>query len=592
MQRITHLGRRLAAVGIVAAAGAFAVVVPATVVSAQQAPAPAPTSVTTTPAAAPSPANGSGQLGRVCPLPDERTAADNQDPLFTGTDPDRQILFYAAFRMAEYPCDYPRDFRTILMYPDALVLLSAGKVERVVPFPTGGRAVPFDAISAAIGDPAWIASTSNGQYTIDAAFIQLAGTNVVVSVPQVKEVRLTTRPNVFMGGKNSTVVFNGVKVTSWDASRNGPDVVTTDGRPFVLYGSGSKMDIVDSSFSYLGSDRSGGAYGVAWQSAWTTGSAINSTFEHNFFGAYTSEAKNVVFRKNKFNNNIKYGIDPHDFSTGLVIEDNEAIGNGKHGIILSNYCQDTVIRGNIVKNNGANGIVIDKVSSNNRIEKNTVEDSKGDGIVILDSPKNTVVGNTVSGNRVGIRVNLPRAADTRIDDNVINRNVSGIKLEGGAQDVVLTKNTITGSSESGIFIDAARTTIDNSKIDGGKAGIVMQSLATVRDTEIKGVALGIAVDSDAVPVLERVTIDSTRDGIRFIQGNPVDLSKTTIQAPNVTSVQGVRHSWRRWLPLAGFSLLVIAYLLELLRRSIVRAREREAPLREAPVVPSVVLNPT
>lgn len=568
LRRLMAIGVATAAIGVVA-------------VPAADAQAPNDTS-----------ASGEPVAPRACPLPDQRTATDAQGPLFTGTDPDRQILFYAAFRIAKFPCDFPRDFRTIVMYPDALVLVSGGKVERVVPFATGGKAVTFDAVATAIGDPSWIASNDLGQYTVDAAFVQLPGTSLVVTAPRVQELRLTTRPHVFFGGKNATVVFNGVKVTSWDASRNGPDVLTDDGRPFVLYSNASRMDIVDSTFSYLGSDRSGGAYGVAWLNGGTTGSAIGSTFEHNFFGAYTSEAKNVVFRKNKFINNIKYGIDPHDFSTGLVIEDNEASGNGKHGIILSNYCSDTVISGNIVKNNGANGIVIDKVSSKNRIENNTVEDNKGDGIVILDSPNNSITGNTISGNRAGIRVNLPRAADTRIDNNVIDRNVSGMKLEGGARDVIATRNTITGSSEAAILVDAPRTVIESTKIDGGKTGIVLKTLATVRDTDIKGVALGLSLEDDSVPLLQRVAIDSTRDGVRFPQNETIDLSQTTIQAPNTTSIRGVKRSWRRWLPLGGLGLIVIAYVIELLRRSIERAREREAPLREAPVVPSIVLNPT
>ena len=86
--------RRLMAIGV-ATAGIGFVAVPA-------ADAQAPNDTT---------ASGEPVASRACPLPDQRTATDAQDPLFTGTDTDRQILFYAAFRIAEFPCDFPRDFR-------------------------------------------------------------------------------------------------------------------------------------------------------------------------------------------------------------------------------------------------------------------------------------------------------------------------------------------------------------------------------------------------------------------------------------------------------------------------------------------------
>ena len=533
------------------------------------------------------------QIARRCPLPDEAPAVDPNDPLFTGSDGKRDIRFFAAFRMAEFPCEYPRDFRSIIMFPDALVLVNAGRVERAVPFATGGKPVTFDTVAQAIGDPAWIAQdAANGRYTIDAAFIQQPGTSLVVSAPEVKEIRLTTRTNVFMGGRNSTVLFNGTKVTSWDVARQGPDVFTDDGRPFVIYAAGSKMDIVDSTFSYLGSDRSGGSYGVAWQNGGSTGSAINSVFENNFFGAYTAEAKNVVFRKNKFRNNIVYGLDPHDFSTGLVIEDNEATGNGKHGIILSNYCSDSVVRNNRVSGNGANGIVLDKVSSNNRIENNIVENNKGDGIVTIDAPSNVITKNTITSNRVGIRIDLPRSYDNRIGDNTIKGNVSGIRLEGGAHDVLLSNNTVTGSSEAAVTIDAPRTMIDGLTIEGGKTGMLLRTLATVKNTNIRGVALGMAIESQAIPQLDQVNIESTRDGIRVDNQVALNLDNTTVNAPNITTVRGVTRDWRRWLPVGGLALIVLAYLIELLRRGIVRRHSHDSPLREAPTIPNIVLNPT
>ncbi|CAN5776164.1 hypothetical protein BH20ACT1_BH20ACT1_08560 [soil metagenome] len=113
---------------------------------------------------------------------------------------------------------------------------------------------------------------------------------------------------------------------------------------------------------------------------------LDSTFAHNFFGVYTYEARDIVFRGNVFRDNILYGFDPHDATAGLVVEDNEAYGNGSHGFIVSRYVVDSVFRGNRSHDNLGNGIVMDFASDRNLIEANVVEDNAKDGIVLLDRP--------------------------------------------------------------------------------------------------------------------------------------------------------------------------------------------------------------
>ena len=104
-------------------------------------------------------------------------------------------------------------------------------------------------------------------------------------------------------------------------------------------------------------------------------------FQHNFFGVYTFEAANILFRNNVFRDNVFYGADPHDSSVGLVFEHNEAYGNGSHGIIFSSYVNHSVVRNNYSHDNGGNGIMMDFHSDSNVIEGNVVVDNQLEGIV-------------------------------------------------------------------------------------------------------------------------------------------------------------------------------------------------------------------
>ena len=77
---------------------------------------------------------------------------------------------------------------------------------------------------------------------------------------------------------------------------------------------------------------------------------------------------------------------------------------------------------------------------------NTIENPKKIGISIeVDGPVSSVVGNTITGGRVGILVDSDGA--TRVEDNAItDASNFGIVLEGGQPSV--SGNSICGSEEA------------------------------------------------------------------------------------------------------------------------------------------------
>lgn len=517
-----------------------------------------------------------------CLRPEDASEKDANP--YRGSDPNRQLLSYSAFRMINFPCNYPPEYRAVIVQPGSILLVQGGQLVRNIPVFTPLRGAPpftLRGVAAAIGDPSWIGEVGPGVFQVDAALVQL-GTTMEVKAPDVTAVRLTTRPHVFIGGLRSNVVFEGVTVTSWDVATNGPDLVPTDGRGFVLYQDGSRLDIIRSQFLHLGSDRSG-AYGTSWRSEGTTGSAIGSTFGASFFGVYTFEARDIVFRSNVFRDNAYYGLDPHDYTTGLVIEDNEAFGNGTHGMIFSRFVTNSVMRNNRVHDNNGNGIVMHLGSGQNLIEGNLVERNRHDGIVMLGSGDNRIVRNTIRGHEVGIRANQIGSQRLTIAENVLEENVTGIRAYGGASDVTLSDNVVRGSREQALVLDSPRSRVDGIEIVGGRLGMELRTVTDINRVRISEVDQGIVAKSDAIVDSRDVEVRARLVGLRRQPGAMMTMENVRLLAPVPTDApMPDADSWTDMLPFFGVGALALAVLLEMVRR--VRNRDQAPVLAPAGVL--------
>jgi len=134
-----------------------------------------------------------------------------------------------------------------------------------------------------------------------------------------------------------------------------------------------------------------------------------------------------VLRDNVYHDNIKYGIDPHDRSRGLIITGNTAYHTRiKHGIIVSREVNDSWIIDNKSYENGLSGIVVDRSSTNNVVAHNQVYRNHSDGITIYESSDTLIWQNLAGGNnRHGIRVR--NSLDVGLYDNVaVGNALSGV----------------------------------------------------------------------------------------------------------------------------------------------------------------------
>ena len=322
-----------------------------------------------------------------------------------------------------------------------------------------------------------------------------------------------------------TVSIKDTTITSWDPATNAVDTDANipaggvRGRAFIralsiLEGNTprtSTMDIVNSDLGYLGFFGPE-SYGVAYKARGcgvdtpavcdalgVLGKQIGSKFHHNFMGTYTWGADGMEFSGNEYFANISYGLDPHDNSDYLLIKNNKMYDNGNHGLICSVACDHLTITDNEVTNNGqtpyvapgdpdpgdnqVHGIMLHRGITDSVVKNNTVRGhTTGAGIAVFDSVGNTVEGNTVTGNRFGLRFSVGTRGTVVSGNSVTDSSSHALfafkgnnpaiytGTSGRPADIVFTGNTFTGSGAELFKVqDADRFTFKGGQIGGTMA---------------------------------------------------------------------------------------------------------------------------
>jgi parallel beta-helix repeat protein len=104
---------------------------------------------------------------------------------------------------------------------------------------------------------------------------------------------------------------------------------------------------------------------------------------------------------NVFSDSHRYGIDPHDASSELLIARNEIYGARGHGLILSRHVHDSWVVENLLRNNARSGLSLDAGSRRNMVVGNRLIDNGHDGIAIFESHDNVIASNEIEGKRHG-----------------------------------------------------------------------------------------------------------------------------------------------------------------------------------------------
>lgn len=160
----------------------------------------------------------------------------------------------------------------------------------------------------------------------------------------------------------------------------------------------------------------------------------------------SSLSENIFITNNMIKDGM-YGIVLSITTSRITVSDNTIINNVYVGLQLQTSTYD-LIQGNSIQNNGAQGIDISLNSHHNSILNNSITGNGEEGIAIggLASTDNTLKGNDVSDNKIGIR----------FTGGAGKNEITGNNVEGNAMEGLLLQSSSENTIEKNNFIDNKR----------------------------------------------------------------------------------------------------------------------------------------
>ncbi len=356
---------------------------------------------------------------------------------------------------------------------------------------------------------------SDGIWVLSANIYMESGTSLDIVSPDVTWLKMKSTTSGFatLIGYNGRLTIRDTKVTSWDTDKNNFDEEYNDGRSYVLMKANSRLDIYNSEMAWLGYKEkdlttAGGTYGVSWRIPSrtyphyvSTGESIGNNYHHNYFGAYTYGATGIVWKNNKFNDNVVYGLDPHDDSNNFIVENNIAERNGIHGIIFSKRCYNNIIVNNISRDNKLHGIML-HMASNDNIVRNNIIENNNDGIAIWASTGNLIEGNKVNNSVNGIRLNEDSGKNYVLNNEVLRSSRHGIYVYGNSNGNIFRSNVLADNTNAA-YIKTSDNEISLNSITNNKTAIYLLDKASnnfiiSNDLNSNGVATKVKTSPEVI----------------------------------------------------------------------------------------------
>jgi nitrous oxidase accessory protein len=154
-----------------------------------------------------------------------------------------------------------------------------------------------------------------------------------------------------------------------------------------------------------------------------------------------------------------YGISLAITTSKVTISGNTIVNNAFSGI-QGQTTTYNVIKENIIENNGAQGIFLALGSHHNSILNNSIKNNGKEGLLIdgLTSKDNTILGNDISGNQIGIR--FTKAGSNKIQGNNIEKSIMEGALLQSSNENTIEKNNFIDNKRQATFRFSSRNTWD------------------------------------------------------------------------------------------------------------------------------------
>ena len=417
--------------------------------------------------------------------------------------------------------------RVIALYPDSVATFVSGtETARFQRVESGS--FDLQEVTNLVDDPDWLAEVEPGLFEAGAGIFQQPGSELEITQPGVRELRLLDQPGVMLFARGGKVTVDGVRITSWDSALEAFDPDPLDGRPFMLFQDGSDALIENSEIIGLGSDR-GLSYGLTFRGYTTTGVLRNSKLSWNYFGLFTWEADGTVIEGNLFELNDVYGIDPHDRSRNLVIRDNISRCNGRHGIIISEDVISTEITNNETYANRLNGVMVDKRSHGAVVANNYSWGNLGDGIVVASSADVAVHDNRSYGNRVGIRLSQVGTEEITLTDNDVRTNRIGLEAAAEVKAIQLQGNQWLDNTQLGLLLASDGVTSIGDLVNGSDRAVDVRGDVELSAGTFRAESDGIVVRAGELTI-EGSQVQAGEFGVRNDGSNNIEVRSSSIEA--------------------------------------------------------------
>jgi Right handed beta helix region len=233
-------------------------------------------------------------------------------------------------------------------------------------------------------------------------------------------------------------------IMGWDQATKSAAADQGDGRPYIRE-IGATMTFTYARVSSLGfwSGRTGG---VAWTGATeasSTGSAVDSTFTSDTYGAFVSRGQGVTFLADRFESNELDGLHLHRYSVGSRVMSSTAVRNGGNGFLVDRATKDTLLSGDVSRHNAANGYLIDG--------RPLVTGASASGGSTAPSSGTMLEGSAATGN-AHTSVLIEGGSGTVVKSGQFCSPTTAIALRAGVTNSVLTGNYIDCDPRSGISV--------------------------------------------------------------------------------------------------------------------------------------------
>jgi parallel beta-helix repeat protein len=376
---------------------------------------------------------------------------------------------------------------------------------------------------------------SDGGYLLSENIVVMARATLRLSQPGGLLLRLASGSDgyatiVSLGGELEIVGEDSapVDITSWDVAAAAVDDTTTDGRSYIR-AIGGQFDARYVRASHLGfwSGRTGGIAltgtdrpntGAITSSGADTGAASSLMDDVTWQPAGPLESDDPGFGFDYAVPELDYvsvrmshvDVDANAFglfvsgANGVQVDDSNFSHNLLGGVVLHRYVTNGVINRTSSNSNVGDGFTLSRATTGITITESTAIANTGsgfslDGRPLADGPSavgaslraygNNSVGHSTARDNGHYGIEVSGGFNVGVDNNVVDGQDMGIVVNGPAERISITGNSVEDSDRHGVALvdGVADSTVTGNVVDGSSTGVyVRDSSAEVKGNTIQG----------------------------------------------------------------------------------------------------------